>query len=387
MKNKRESRTIIVNDVAASCGGALSILKQFLDEISTNNLAKKNKWIIFVSNDKVNEYNSNHIDIVKVHMKSWPKRIWWDTFGIKKWLKLHNIEPASAISLMSAGLKCLNIPQIVYLHQPLPFSNFQEFKWFEWKAWFYTWGIFKWMKWSIKKDSTIVVQTNWMKEAVHKKLNIPRKNIYIMRPKVKIPKIDTELLEIEGGKSSFSHRLFYPAVPGVSYKNHELLIRTLAMIKQKDYNLFGKLKLVFTCRPPDSRLTKYYYKLAYKLEVSEQIEWVGYLTKEQMLKEYLNADLVLFPSKLETFGLPLIEAAALGKHILVLDKPYAHDVLQNYSGVIFIQDNAEIWASKIVDFYSKNRKMVKPLNRTETNGWSRFVELVISLSNSSVIIG
>jgi len=48
MKNKMEVKTIIVNDVAASSGGALSILKQFLDEISSNNLARKFKWIIFV---------------------------------------------------------------------------------------------------------------------------------------------------------------------------------------------------------------------------------------------------------------------------------------------------------------------------------------------------
>ena len=376
MGSSKKPKTIVVNDVAASSGGALSVLKQFLDEISSNNLARKFKWIIFVSNNEVNEYNSDYIDIIKVNMKSWPKRIWWDIFGIKKWLKLHNIEPIAAISLMSVGLKYLNIPQIVYLHQSLPFGNFQEFKWFEWKARFYTWGIFKWMKWSINKDSIIVVQTNWMKEAVHKKLNIPRKNIYIIRPKVEIPKIDTELLEIEGSKSSFSHRLFYPAVPGASYKNHELLIRTLAMIKQKDYNLFGKLKLVFTCKPSDSKLTKHYYRLAYKLEVSEQIEWVGYLTKEQMLKEYIDADLVLFPSKLETFGLPLIEAASLGKPILVLDKPYAHDVLKNYNGAKYLKDDPEKWSQVIQDINSIGKSYCEPFFGHELNEWMKFIDLI-----------
>ena len=73
-----------------------------------------------------------------------------------------------------------------------------------------------------------------MKEAVHRKLNILVRNIYMMRSKVEIPKIATEFL-------------------------------------------------------------------------SEQVEWVGYLSKEQMLKEYIDVDLVLFPSKLEAFGLlPLI---------------------------------------------------------------------------------
>lgn len=378
MKNEIKAKTIIVNDVAASSGGALSILKQFLDEISTNNLAKKFRWIIFVSNDKVNEYNSNHIDIVKVNMKSWPKRIWWDTFGIKKWLKAHGIKPAVAISLMSVGLKYLDVPQIVYIHQSLPFGDFHEFKWFEWKARFYTWGIFEWMKWSIKKDSTIVVQTYWMKKAVYCKLGTPLEHIYTIKPNVKMPE-QSNSYTIANSKE-LSYELFYPAVPMISYKNHELLIRVVSELKKDNKELGKKIRLIFTCKPKMNQLTKYYHKLATTLNVNDNINWVGYLSKKQMFENYMRCDAVLFPSQLETFGLPLIEAASLGKRIFVLDKPYAHDVLQNYNGAVFIPNDAKVWANKITDFYSKNRKLIKPLDRTKINEWNKFIDLVVNLN-------
>ncbi|WP_250854924.1 hypothetical protein [Escherichia coli] len=38
-----------------------------------------------------------------------------------------------------------------------------------------------------------------------------------------------------------------------------------------------------------------------------------------------------FPSKLETWGLPLSEAKTYKKWIFAADLPYAHEVLYNYS--------------------------------------------------------
>lgn len=46
----------------------------------------------------------------------------------------------------------------------------------------------------------------------------------------------------------------------------------------------------------------------------------------------------LFPSKLETFGLPLVEAASIGNPILVLNKPYAHNVLESCDGAKYLED-------------------------------------------------
>jgi len=363
-------KTIIVNDVAASSGGALSILRQFLAELKNNEVAKSYRWIVFVSNDLVNEYNDDHIEIVKVNAKKWRNRIWWETHGISRWLDKHHIRPDVAVSFMSVGFRMLNCSQIIYIHQPLPFGDFREFKIFEMKARFYTWGVGKWMKWSIKRDSTIVVQTNWMKEAVSSKLEIPHSQIHVIKPEMKpLSKPEIEHSDLT------SYHLFYPAVPGVSYKNHELLIRMLSSVKKNKHDLYSKLRLSFTCKPDDNKLTKYYYRLSKKLAVDERIDWKGYLSKNEMVREYLESDIILFPSKLETFGLPLVEAASLGKPILVLDKPYAHDVLVEYEGAKFLADNPQTWMQETAEILLLGKLHFKPLVNDKFGAWSDFVKL------------
>jgi len=366
---------ILVNDVAASHGGALSILRQLLAELSESSEAKRFHWVVFVSNDLLDDFNAKHIEIRKVYAKKWHKRVLWDTFGIKKYVEINKVTPALAISLMSVGLKYLKVPQLVYIHQSLPYGDFREFKWFELKAKFYSRSIGLWMKWSIRKDTMILVQTRWMKEAVSRRLGVPIEKIQVIVP-------NSERLDIKMNSqpnTDFSYRLFYPAVPIVSYKNNELLIRTLIDLKERTPSLFSRIKMIFTCKPEDRILTKYYARLAKKWKVDRQIDWVGYLSREQMIKEYIGADMVLFPSKLETFGLPLIEAAYLGKPILVLNKPYAHDVLENYEGVSFLSDNVSIWSKRIEEFYSKSKLPIKPLVEGGTQGWSQFVKVVKSL--------
>ena len=371
-------KTIIVNDVAASTGGALSILRQFLTELRNNEMARSYRWVVFVSNDLVNEFDGEHIEIVKVNAKKWRNRIWWETHGISRWLDKHHIRPDIAVSFMSVGFRRLNCSQIIYIHQSLPLGDFREFKIFELKARFYTWGIGKWMKWSIKRDSTIVVQTNWMKEAVSSKLKIPHSQIHVIKPEVK----PLSKPEIEHSDLACYH-LFYPAVPGVSYKNHELLIRMLAIMKEKNLQLYSKITLSFTCKPNDNRVTKYYYRLCKKLSVDERIEWKGYLNKDKMLREYIESDIVLFPSKLETFGLPLIEAASLGKPVFVLDKPYAHDVLEGYGGVRYLEDEPARWAEKLEETLVTRKLHFEQFVNYDSGGWSRFVNLVINACKPS----
>lgn len=369
-------KVIIVNDVAASFGGALNILKQFLNEISNNIKAKKYDWYIFVSNNLVDNYNYDHVKIVKVDMKSWPKRIIWDTFGVKKFLKKNDLDPIYAISLMSVGFKFLKTKQIVYIHQSLPFDDFNSFKWFEIKSILYKFFIFIWMKWTINKQGKIIVQTNWLKEAVSNKLNIEKKNIFVIRPEIKL----FNFLPSKGNKLdlAFEYKLFYPSIPTVSYKNYDILFSSLSLIKKNNSELFNNLKLVLTCSDNDkNKLAKYYIRQSQKLGLENNIIWAGHLNKSEMEEQYLSCDAVVFPSLTESFGLPLIEASVLGKKIFVQDKPYARDVLKNYSGVSFIKNNESFWAKEIIDFYSRLPKTFDPF--IQKNGeWSKFIELTLT---------
>ena len=58
--------------------------------------------------------------------------------------------------------------------------------------------------------------------------------------------------------------------------------------------------------------------------------------------------ITLFPSYIETFGLPLLEAKELNGIVLASDRPFSHEILDGYDKAIFIEwNNPDAWAREI----------------------------------------
>ena len=67
-----------------------------------------------------------------------------------------------------------------------------------------------------------------------------------------------------------------------------------------------------------------------------------------MSNNFLSARTLIFPSFIETFGLPLLEARESGAPVLAADTPFAREILANYEKAEFFPyDNPEILAEKI----------------------------------------
>jgi len=328
-------KTIIVNDIAATEAGAYTILKNFLEELTNHNASKKYRWIVFVSCEDLVRYSNDHIQVVNIASKNWLRRISWDLFGLPRWLSKNKIKAHRLFSIQNTGVPFLKAKQVVYIHQPLILARNIRLKPFEWKIKFYRWLYFYSVKWTIRKDSIIIVQTEWMKEELSKQMNIQRDQILIIKPKLNIL-IDQQKTT---DKEKKSYIMFYPAVPIVSYKNHELLIKMSYELKALNEDLFSKIQLVFTVLPEFNKVTKYYQQLSKKLKVESKIKWKGYLNKEEMEYYYQKSDIFLFPSKLESFGLPLVEAAFRDKVICTLDTNFARELLRDYTNVQFISDS------------------------------------------------
>lgn len=55
---------------------------------------------------------------------------------------------------------------------------------------------------------------------------------------------------------------------------------------------------------------------------------IGELSHGEIIKYYAFSKALIFPSKFESFGLPLIEGAKMGLPILASDKSFVHDIIQ-----------------------------------------------------------
>jgi len=109
--------------------------------------------------------------------------------------------------------------------------------------------------------------------------------------------------------------LFCPAATYV-HKNHEALIRAVAALHVQGQ---WKWKIVLS-----GQKTDYYRKLRRlmdDLHVRQWFEHVGFVSRDRLQLLYQGCLAVLFPSKYEGFGLPVVEASSYHKPILVSDLP------------------------------------------------------------------
>jgi len=103
-------------------------------------------------------------------------------------------------------------------------------------------------------------------------------------------------------------------------KNLELLIRTF--INMKKDGLLPKYKLVLVGGKgwKDQRLTNLIAG-----ESGSDIVPLGYIPDDHLPQLYAGADLFVFPSHYEGFGMPVLEARACGTRVVATDIPEIHE--------------------------------------------------------------
>lgn len=362
-------KNILVNATSATSGGSLTILHQFIDNI----LDVDKKYYLFVP-VTLNLESFNNVVIVPIDAKKYVDRIKWDLIGIKKWCKKHEVKPDLIISLQNTAVLFDGVPQLIYLHQPLPYSkesSWNVLKKGERKLWFYK-NIYKiWIDLSIKKNHYIVVQTEWMREAVAKSGHDEDK-IIVSKPEMN----DIDINEVKNLDKENKKILFYPAAD-YKYKNHDIIVESMKILSEKHPQFIKNLTIVFTLDEDAS-----IYKKIIQFGLVDNIKLVGKLKYEEVLSYYKSSDTILFPSYVETFGLPLIEASYFRKNIIVSDCSYSREVLNGYNKAAFVQyDDANSWSKAIlkkVNDYSNVNEVNVPNNEVSVldNGWKKVFDLI-----------
>lgn len=360
-------KIIFVNATSATVGGTLTIVNQFIENICDLN-EKDKKYYIFVPLEY--EASSNElIEFIHVKAKKYVDRIKWDMFGIKRWAKVNNIKPNLIISLQNTAVRFEDTNQLVYLHQPLPYSkesSWNILKKDERKMWFYKYLYKIWIDCTVKKNHKIVVQTEWMKRALIKD-GYHEKNILISKPDIAKFNIN-EINTTKKDKKYF----FYPAAD-YKYKNHKVIIDAIKKISESREFSENSFMIVFTL----SKSSQVYDMVAkYKLE--KYFDFVGQLSYDNVLSYYKGCQAMLFPSYIETFGLPLIEGSIFGKRILVSDCEYSREVLGRYTNAKFIKyDDSNSWAKEIelaIREYEVHTYLEK-----QKSGWNSMFQLINTL--------
>jgi glycosyltransferase involved in cell wall biosynthesis len=154
-----------------------------------------------------------------------------------------------------------------------------------------------------------------------------------------------------------SNAFFYPAFPRV-FKNFEVICKASEiLLKEGMYNFQVK----FTISGDENRYSRHIFN---SFRHIKNIKFLGIQSRDAVFDLYNSANCVIFPSKLETWGLPITEFKKYNKPILLADLPYAHETLGMYDKAKFFHpDNYEQLADAMKELI--NRTAV--FEKTEAN--------------------
>ena len=146
---------------------------------------------------------------------------------------------------------------------------------------------------------------------------------------------------------------FLYVASGEPHKNHQQLI--LAWIRLSKLNVLPRLCLTLS-KDKSPELVKW-IQINIK-QYNLNIEILGNLSHKDTASLYRKTKALIYPSKIEAFGLPLIEASFLGLPILSSNLSYVYDVVN--PSMTFNPDSFESIASAVETFaYQKSSIRIK----------------------------
>ena len=328
-------KTIVLSGINLIEGGPLTVYEECLRCIEKYFLENYEIVALVHNRELFSEFDSR-IKFIEFmdSKKSYLKRFYYEYFYFKRLSK--KLKPYLWFSLHDMTPNVVTDKRAVYCHNPIIFYDVKrkdvinEFKMFMFSRFYkYIYKI------NIKKNNFVVVQQDWIRKRFKKIFKI--KNVVVAHPNVVIDDSNNNYKNTKIVKNSF----LYPSFPRI-FKNFEVICKAVEILENKNIENF---KVYLTI---DGNENIYSKEIVEKYGRLKCIEFIGLQTRENLMKYYSKIETVIFPSKLETWGLPISEAKAFGKNIILADLEYAHETLGTYEKVMFFGfDDAEKLAEKM----------------------------------------
>jgi len=359
---------IVISAVNITEAGPLSVLRECLRS-AADRLPTQYTIIALVNSNLLIDEPRVQLEVISSAKTSWFHRMYWEWFGFCRisrrlrpelWLSLHDITP-----------RLVGCRQAVYCHNPSPFYSISLQETF-WSPAFFLYNRFYFCLYRImiRRNQWIIVQQSWIRNAFLSRIStLP---IVVSHPSISIPASKVYIPSKGSGNKIF----LYPALPRV-FKNIQTLCHAANNLVRMGLNDF---EVILTVSGLENSYSKFLYSSFSSLP---QIQFLGIQTPAQMSSLYSDCDVVVFPSKLETWGLPITEAKAFAKPLLLADLPYAHETAGDYPLVSFFPpESSEYLASLMAQIIQGSWKPSGSHSVTPaepfTSNWNSLWELLTS---------
>ena len=176
---------------------------------------------------------------------------------------------------------------------------------------------------NVNRNRYLIVQQRWLREGLSQMLHVDKSRFIVAPPAFEAPEItDTSANEPVPV-------FLYPAAPDC-HKNFELLCEAAARLEKKLGT--GIFKVILTVDGSENRYTAWLRKHWGNID---SIDFHGFMSKEELYSYYGKAACLVFPSRVETWGLPISEFKPTGKPMLLANLPYARESASGANQVSF----------------------------------------------------
>ena len=332
---------ILLDAVYIHSHGGKSVLMYLLKALERNNRFDE-IFVFFDTRIKINNLNfKENLNFIKVKPNHFSRKNAYLT-------KLNKINKVICIANIPPPIKLKN-EVIIYFHNAL-LIEFNE-KTYLSKRYINFFLKNLYIKIFSEKNYKWVVQTNYMKDLLFHNFQILKRNIKI------IPFYDIEDIKFERKKFSSDTINFLCVTSDEKHKNLDFL--TTAFINS---SFRSKVILRISSKGQNFK------------DKNKELIFEGKLSKNQIIKLYKISEYLIVPSKIESFGLTILEGIKAGCNVLVSDIPAFNEIC--IPSIFFNPDKIEkiglaLKAAEILDY--KETSSIKGKNEIDI-----FIKLIFN---------
>lgn len=304
-------KTIVVSAVNLRKGGTLTILRDCLQYLSS--LTKEYRVVALVHQRELCDYEGiEYLEMPQI-IQGWGKRLWCEyvtMYRISKelapvylWLSLHDTTP-----------RVKTERQAVYCQTSFPFYqwSWRDFR-FDYKIPLFACFTRFAYRINVHSNRFLIVQQEWLRKGLSNMLGVNREKFIVAPPQRNLQEVIPDDIQKE------CFLFFYASTPDC-HKNFETLCEAARLLEKEIGD--GIFKVVLTVKGDEN---KYASWLKQQWGKVASVEFAGFMNKNRLYGYYHAADCLVFPSKVETWGLPITEFMQTEKPMLLADLPYAYE--------------------------------------------------------------
>ena len=348
-----DKKIIVISAVNLVEAGTLAILKECLAYLS--NLAENGQYrvVAIVYDKSLAEYPNIEYIETKWPKKRWINRLWYEYVSMNDiskslgdvylWFSLHDTTPT--VKAHIRAVYCHNsysfykwkLHDLIFAPKIALFAIFTKFIY----------------RTNIYQNKYLVVQQQWFREGLSNMFNIPQSKIIVAKPE---SKLDADVINLPNMNDTYS--FIFAGSPN-SHKNFEIICQATEILEKK--HQITNFKIHLTLQGNENKYASWIKKNWGHLIT---INFMGFIPKDVLLDYYSRVQCLIYPSKVESWGLPISEFARYNKPMLLANLPYAHETAEGAQAVSFFDPlDADQLAEQMRQLIQGNTHILAPIEK------------------------